>query len=304
MTWPISELQNSPANLKYLAARYKTFEACNLLVAVSFLFAFGLSVIAFGLPEGNSEAAEVLAIVSLIYTVFQAGFINPKIAKTSKRNAALQEKFDCNLFDIDQNPHFATDLSQASIETDAFALNEKKMEKLRNWYESDLGSLPKPVAGLVAQYTSTAYDYALRRFYLKLLWALLIVLVVCGVVFLVGQNDKFREAIVISVVPFVPLLIWFITTIQSNSELVSDQDKTMQLMDASWLQICRGVLKGPALEEAVRDSQDSLYMRRASGTLIFPGIYKLKRSALEGRAARKAINFRAEYEAARLNAKK
>ena len=296
MTWPIGEIQNSPASLKYLAARKKTFEACNLLIVVSFLFALGLSGIAFWLPEGKSEATEILAIVSLIYTVFEAGFIDPKIAKTSKRNAALQEKFDCNLFEIDQNPHFAPNLSEANIGADASALSPKKMANLANWYESDLGFLPKPVASLAAQYTSTAYDHSLRRFYLKILWSLFIVLMVFGMVFLVGQNEKFRNSIVVSVVPFVPLIIWFIKTIKSNIELASEQDETLKLMDDAWLQIRRGVLKGPALKEAVRDSQDALYMRRASGTLIFPGIYKLKRSALEGRAARTAATFRAEYE--------
>lgn len=298
MTWPINEIQNLPTNLKYLAARRKTFEACNLLIVISFLLVLGLSCIAFWLPKGNSEAAEILAIVSLIYTVFEASFIDPKIAKTSKRNASLQEKFDCNIFDIDQNPHFAPDLSKASIEADALALSAKKMEKLANWYERDLGSLPKPVAGFVAQYTSTAYDYSLRQFYLRLLWGLFIVLIACGGIYLVGQNDKFRNSIVVSVVPFVPLFIWFIKAIRSNSELASEQNEALKLMDDAWRQVRRGVLKGPALKEAVRDSQDALYMRRASPTLIFPGIYRLRRSELEGRAARTAATFRAEYEAA------
>lgn len=296
MNWPINELQNSTQNLKYLAARSKTFEVCNLLVVVGFLFALVFSIIAFLLPSGKTEMAEILAIVSLIYTVFEACFIEPKIAKTSGQNAALQEKFDCNIFDMEQNPHFAPNLSRASIETDALGLSNEKMANLMNWYESDLGFLPKPVASLVAQYTSTSYDQALRRFYLKILWALFIVLIVCGVVFMVGENDRFRASIVVSVVPFMPLSIWFIRTILSNRELVSDQDETLKLMDDVWLQICRGILKGPALLEAARDSQDALYIRRASGTLIFPGIYKLKRSALEGRAARTASTFRMEFE--------
>lgn len=296
MTWPINEFQNSTANLKYLAARRKTFQVCNLLVAVSFLFALALSIIAFLLPAANTEMAKILAIVSLIYTVFEAIYIEPKIAMTSTRNAALQEKFDCNIFDLEQNPNFAPDLSLASIEADASGLSNKKMANLKNWYESDLGSLPKPVASVVAQYTSTSYDQALRRFYLKILSALFIVLIVCSLVDMVVENDKFRAAIVVSVVPFVPLVTWFIRTIRSNRELVSDQEKTLRLMDEMWLQICKGVLRGPELLKAARDCQDALYIRRASGTLIFPGIYKLKRSALEGRAARKASTFRAEFE--------
>ncbi|SDG43450.1 S-4TM family putative pore-forming effector [Sulfitobacter delicatus] len=294
--WPINEIQNAPSNLKYLAARRRTFEVCNILIVVSFLFAVGLSCVAFFLPKGKSEAAEILAIVSLIYTVIEAGFIHPKIVKTSRLNAALQEKFDCSLFDIDQNPHFAPDLSEAGIEAAALGLNDKKLANLTNWYENDLGAMTRPVAAFVAQYTSTAYDHALRRFYLKILWFLFTVMMLCGIVFLVGQNEKFRDSIVVSVVPFVPLLIWFITTIRSNSELAFDQDQTMQLMDDAWLQICKGVLKEAALKEAVRNSQDALYMRRVCGTLIFPGIYNLKRSALEGRAARTAGTFRREYE--------
>ncbi|QFT58923.1 hypothetical protein FIU94_08805 [Sulfitobacter sp. THAF37] len=240
----------------------------------------------------------MLAIVSLIFTICEAGFIHPKIVKTSRRNATLQERFDCRVFDIDENPHLALDISQASIEVDASALNKKKLANLEDWYESDLGAMPKPVAALVAQYTSTAYDHALRRFYLKVLWFLFMALIIFVFVFLVGQNDRFRDSIVVSIVPFVPLLTWFITTIRSNDDLASDQDKTMQLMDDMWLQICRGVLKGEALKEAVRDSQDALYMRRAEGTLIFPGIYNLKRSAFEGRAARRADTFRREYATA------
>lgn len=299
MTWPINELQNSTANLKYLAARRKAFEVCNLLVVVGFLFALAFSIIAFLLPAGNAEMAEFLAIVSLIYTVFEASYIEPKIARTSSRNAALQEKFDCNIFDLDQNPNFAPNLSQASIEEDASGLSKKKMANLMNWYESDLGSMPKPVASVVAQYTSTSYDQALRRFYLRILWALFIALILCGLVFLVVENDKFRASIVVSVVPFMPLATWFIRTIRSNRELVSDQDETLRLLDDVWLQIRRGVLRGPELLQAARDSQDALYIRRASGALIFPGIYRLKRSALEGRAARKASTFREEFESHR-----
>jgi hypothetical protein len=298
MTWPIHELQNSPTNLKYLAARKKTFEACNRLVVVSFLFALGLSIAAFLLPAGKKEMAEILAIVSLIYTVFEACFIEPKIVKTSGRNAALQEKFDCNIFDMEQNPHFAPNLSQAGINAEASALTDKKMANLTNWYESDLGSLPKPVASIVAQYTSTSYDQALRKSYLKILYFLFTALIVGGLVFMVGENDKFRASIVVSVVPFMPLFIWLLRTILTNLELVTDQDKTLMLMDDVWLQICRGVLKGPALLETARDSQDALYIRRASGTLIFPGIYRLKRPKLEGRAARTASTFRKEYESA------
>lgn len=301
--WPIKDIQNDPKNLKYLAARRKAFEACNLFVVLSFLFALGLSIVAFFMPEGKSSASDVLAVISLIYVIAETAYINPKIRKTSRRSAGLQEKFDCTLFDIEQNPNFALDASQASIEADATNLSNRKSSDLQNWYESDLGILPRPVAGLVAQYTSTAYDHSLRKFYLRVLWFLFLILVVCLVVFLVFQNEKFRDSIVVTIVPFVPLLTWFIATIRANSELASDQDKAMQLMDNAWVQVCRGVLKGPALKEAVRDSQDALYMRRAEGTLIFPGIYRFKRGELEGRAARSAATFRREYEAAFASAK-
>lgn len=297
MMWLIEDIQNDPVNLKYLAARRKTFEVCNLFIVVSFLFALGLSIFAFIMLGGKSNASDILAIIALIYTIAEAGYINPKIRKASRRSAALQEKFDCTLFDIEQNPHFCPGTSQASIEADATELSKRKFSSLKNWYESDLAFLPRPVAGLVAQYTSTAYDHSLRRFYLKVLWFLFLILAVCLVGFLVSQNEKFRESIVVAVVPFVPLLTWFITTIRSNSELASDQDQAMQLMDDAWAQICRGVLKGSALKEAVRDSQDALYMRRAEGTLIFPGIYRIKRGELEGRAARTAATFRRGYEA-------
>lgn len=297
MIWPISDLQNSPANSKYLAARRKTFEACNGLIIVGFLFSLGLSVAAFLIPDGKSDAAGILAIVSLIFTVVEAGFIDPTIARISRRNAALQEKFDCSLFEIDQNPHFAPDVSRASIESDAAALSNEKRANLADWYEKDLGLLPKPIAAFVAQQTSTTYDHALRKFYLKVLKLCFFILIVGLGSYVIAQNDKFRESFVVSVVPFVPLVVWFIRTMLSNSELASDQEEALKIMDDVWMQILRGVLKGTDLKEAVRDSQDALYMRRASGTLIFPGIYKLKRSALEGRAVRTAVTFRTEYEA-------
>jgi hypothetical protein len=297
MTWPINDRQNSPANIKYLAARRKTFEACNGLIIVGFLFALGLSIAAFLISDGTSDAAEILAIISLVFTIVEAKFIEPTITRVSRRNAALQEKFDCSLFEIDQNPHFAPDVSRASIELDAAALSNKKRVSLTDWYESDLGSLPKLVAAFVAQHTSTAYDHALRKFYLKILKLCFAILIVGLGSYLISQNDKFRESLVVSVVPFVPLVVWFIKNMLSNRELALDQEEALKIMDDVWMHILRGVLNGRPLMEAVRDNQDALYMRRASGTLIFPGIYKLKRSAFEGRAARTASTFRTEYEA-------
>lgn len=295
MIWNIGTNQNSIKSLNYLAARKRYFQTCNMLVVVSFIIPLFTSIGAFALLGAVGEATAYLALFSLIYSIIEVGYIEPKLSTTSVQCAGLVEAFDCEVFDLSKNPNFGSSFSSAHISEAASKLSSPEMAKLRDWYNAELGLLPRPVAAMIAQYTSTAYDQSLRKSYLNILKTCLILLCTALIIFMLLQNLKIRESLITSIVPFLPLLLWFIKAITGTSNLIADQNTALNALDQQWALVKSGRLMGRALEEVVRDNQDGLYLRRTNSSLIFPKLYSILRPRLEGRANRTAAQFIEEY---------
>jgi hypothetical protein len=297
MIWNISDLQNSTKCINILAARRSSFRHCNFLVGVSFFVPLGLSLIAFLYLGSESLVLVYLSIFSLTYSLAEVIYIEPKLEAVASQCAGLADDFDCEVFDLPINENFRSGCSYAFISEAASSLGEAEIETLRDWYRPELGMLPRQVSAFVAQYTSTAYDQALRKSFLKLLfWAIFLV---CSsiLVLMVYQNLEIRQSLISSVVPFLPLLVWFLKTIAANRKLVADQEATLNSMDRQWLNIRDHSLSGMSLDIINRDNQDGLYLRRTNSALIFPKLYFVLRPRLEGRAAQNAERFVAEFNA-------
>lgn len=295
MNWNIDREQNSDRNLRFLSARKSLFSPCNFWVGASFVISVFFVFCAILTPADAKDLASFWAILTLMYSLFEVGYIDRLILKRSSQCAGLAEEFDCSVFGIERNSNFVKEDSDHTINTLSSKLDANKKNSLKNWYSSKLGEVPKPVAALIAQYTSTAYDHGLRELYIKILSFALTLLFISILAYILYEDQKFRGSIVAFAVPFLPILVWLIKTIVANRSLVDNQNAALKLMEGQWEQVKRKRLAGDRLHQEVRDNQDALYCRRSNSTLVFPKLYALYRPKLESRAAQTANRMVDEY---------
>lgn len=294
MTWKLDPIQNGDG-FDFLTARHENFRWANRLYFFSFLVPLAFSFMGFWMVGAPSDGANILAIASLIYTILELTLIEPIIARATKVGAGLAEKFDCEIFGMSRNEHMRGELSVASISHASEGMSSSQIDRLKGWYSSELQKLPRSVAAVAAQYTSTAYDMALRKTYIKFLHLMMAGLVIGIFVFMIYKNMDIRQSLVTSVVPFLPLVVFLIKNTIATRNLIAEQDAALRVMDAQIKQILRGVLRGDALLEAGRDNQDALYMRRSYPLLIMPGIYRIARRRREVSANRFAVKLVSDY---------
>lgn len=281
--------------MRFLAARVALFSRCNFLMFFSFVVAILFSVVAILTPATSVGFANVLAMLTLFYTIFEVAYIDRLVAVRAVQCAGLAEEFDCRVFGIERNENFGKHDTDHKINILSSRLNEKKKIKIRGWYNEKLCEVPKPVAALIGQYTSTTYDQGLRSFYLQFLWSALVILGLSIFLYISYEDQKFRSSIVTFAVPFLPITVWLIKAIVANNLLVASQTEALKIMENQWELVKRKVLTNDALAVAVRDNQDALYCRRVSPSLVFPKLYALYRPTLEIRASRTAVTLVEAY---------
>lgn len=297
MNWNINSEQNSDENIRFLSARISIFSPCNFWVGASFFISVFFVLCATLTPADAKDLANFWAILTLIYSLFEVGYIDRIILKRSGQCAGLAEEFDCRVFGIERNFNFTKEDSDNTINALSSKLDANKRNALKNWYSNKLGEVPKPVAALIAQYTSTAYDHGLRELYLKILRFVLIVLVISISAYILCEDQKFRSSIVAFAVPFLPILVWLIKAIVANRSLVDEQNAALKLMEEQWEHVKKKRMAEDRLYQEVRDNQDALYCRRSNSTLVFPKLYAFYRPNLESRASQTADRMVDDYRA-------
>lgn len=298
MIWNINDIQNSSRMLDLLAARNYNYKLPNLIVFTGFLFVFFLSLASLGqvwLPDLLGSLPPYLAAASLIYTLIESWLIDPMVERRSIKGAELIDEFDRDLFGLDKNEHSRSGISRASVFQDAATLEEEKRGGIMDWYSHCLGDLPRDVAALVAQYTATSYDLALRKSYVKYLRVAIVVLFGLIIVIAMAGNIPFHDFVLYVMVPFLPILNWCIKNNVRTAALIEDQRRALKLMEVQWSTICQKQLTGQNLKDALMCNQADLFRRRCSSVLIFPTLYKALRPRLEGHAHRNAEAFVNEY---------
>lgn len=300
--WDISERQNLDKMQRLLAARHTCFKLPNFLVFAGLVVSvlFSLSALAqVWWPTCFSPYGGYVALASVSYGLIEAWKLDPFVERRSALCAEIIDTFDRDLFEIDRNEHTKQGATRQIISHSSDAASDGAKKNFKDWYSRELSRLPIQVSALIAQYTTTSYDNALRRSYLAILKALLwIIWATILIVAVVG--DLTIQSFLISVmVPFLPILTWCLKNLGKTQNLISDQERAISIMESQWSAVLGQRLSGDNLRDAIRDNQDDLFRRRSSSTLLLPLLYKFLRPKLEGNASRGALEFITEYERSR-----
>lgn len=283
----IPEKQNTERFVEYLAAssrlysRAKTLTALQVILTVPLPLAF--SVLAILFPGLKVWAA----FYGVTIPIFDAIFIERLANDCKKQAAKIQERFDCDLLELDWNHLKAGDEpTRERIHRAAKKYNSKKSNQPKvNWYSRSVEKLPLLLARIVCQRSSILWDTELRRTYTNGLIGMACGLGVAAP--LVGLALKMSmEVFVLSILaPIFPTLLWVIREIKKQREAIGTQERLMRFVEGIWKDALDRRRTDQQLGTASRELQDEIYLHRSSNQPVFNWVYNLMRTKQEDEMA-------------------
>lgn len=246
-----------------------------LVVAVPAALAI-LGLVAPSLKPAVSFAAVLITLLDVL-------LIDRQYRKSIKTAARMSELLDVELFRLPWNTLAAGSKPDIEEIKRATRCGSEMVEsnEWKGWYSSEVDRVPLSLARLICQRTNLFYDSDLRRIYIVLLTS--IILAISGTVFAIGlfSSATFGEFVLSGWVPASPLAIWALRegwrqrdAVDANAPVKAEAERLLNLA-------LRGERTDVELEADSRLMQNSIFVRRSTTPLLFPGIYKLRRRKSE-----------------------
>jgi hypothetical protein len=268
----ISRRQDEERNLRFqLAARryYTLAKGLRLLgQSVSTALALTSPLVLWlnpGLGPKLAAAAGLWIFASRFLLVrLQRGLIN--------KGAVAQEAFDCAVLGLDWNETLARRPVQEDIHR-ASRRSRRRVGKTKGWYPCADDSA-WPLSVLVCQRSNAAWAGRQHSYYGFALIIAVVLWVVLGIGFAVGESASLVEYLTIIALPSLPALLDWAELAEGHLEAGGKRDDLGE-------QIAGLIRGGGAHPEDLREIQDQLFELRRSAQLVPDWFYKLLRSSFE-----------------------
>jgi hypothetical protein len=207
-----------------------------------------------------------------------AGFIN----FLKQKAASIQECFDCHVLQLEWNQILVGDRPLAEDikrYSDKHLLRVKNFDKLKNWYAETIKDVDGPAAKLICQRSNFAYDYAIRKSFLRCVVfgtiAVLVLLALCALI----ANVSLRSLIVTLALPILPVLTFSGKLYTDHKGSIVNLESLRNTLSSVWSGLLAGNPTNP--EIFLRQIQDKIYLNRKNSPLVPEGFYEHLRSGLE-----------------------
>lgn len=229
----IVELQNRPENIKMLKAMRHLYSKVGKLTKYYFIFCvFVPIVISFTKPFISSDTYQVLFHSMIAYNLLSliAGLCLECIIKKERVLAAkIQQKFDCNVFELQWNKYaFGTQPTVEEIDSNAKSSNDKDFI---NWYDREVDTVDRKLAVIICQRINLTYDVALRKKFLSYITFICSIIFIAIMVVAFCENEGLRTTIVFVVVPLIPIIRWFFSTRKANIDNMEKCEGIKKIID-------------------------------------------------------------------------
>lgn len=300
----IEGMQNQPAHVRLLRARYRILSRVKVAQGVYFWIAAVLPIISISLGYVKLPGQPVVALFALVTTWFDIAYLDPGNKKRIRLTARLQEEFDCKVLELPWNG-FVADRYPRAEEYAAFADSQFSMERekqLLHWYSTDTRDLSLSQSRFVCQCVNVWYDRKLRDTYartLKVIAASAIALfVIAGMVAGVLDDVSMDKWVLGLLVPMGPIVVWFTREIRRQSDTVQMLERLASHLETALTKHTEIDDRQDARDEA-RMFQDAIFNHRATSPLLFDMIYFRQRPQLESGANLYAKDLVDELDRAR-----
>lgn len=278
----ITSRQNSPENMRLLAAQRCLYSRAKRLAAIQ-VFLAGLTPVAGAIavalkPDADTWAALAGMIVAFVDTIW----LDPKQKRLRNLGASVQEHFDCNVLQLPWNAALAgRHPSPEDIHDAAEGHTPSSVAPLEDWYPRAVSALPLYQGRLICQRTNCWWDSKLRQRYCN--WIFGMVFVLSASVFASGlMNGMSLQKFVLAVMaPLLPAALWAAREWRRQSETAVESDRQKEDSESLWGRCVRGEVAEPEVSRRSRELQDAILVRRRGNAPVFDWVYRRLRRKQE-----------------------
>jgi hypothetical protein len=199
--------------------------------------------------------------------------------QSSKREqaAGVQELFDCELLCLplpDLIARNIPDTVEIMEAAEKYKRSDPTYKKLKNWYPSEIDTLPMYLARLVCQRINCLWDVQLRRKYLQVVGIMFFILCVIVMTVALIKGLTVGNFLLVVVAPLLPAIGWIIREFRGQNEAIRRKDILKRYAEELWTDAIKKQIPVEEIERKSRGLQDQIYNNRCNNPLILDAFYK------------------------------
>jgi hypothetical protein len=279
----ISNRERDPDKRRMLMARHWRWTVATRLQCwqIALVLTAPLLAIMVGIPLPG--ARPLISFLAVAATMVDVTLVDRRYRAALKAAASASELFDTSLLKLPWNS-LAAGKPPRPEEIDGAArrwAQKAGTEQPEPWYAVEVDAAPMGFARVVCQRTNLTYDSDLRRLYVRFLDAFAafvgLVVLVAGL----ASSARFGDFVLTVWVPAAPILTWTLRERFRQADAIAGNDPVIAAAEALLEDMIAERCEADDCERRSRALQDSIFLRRSSTVLLFPGIYHLQRPDAE-----------------------
>lgn len=271
----IPTTQNEQRQLERLSAQRELYSSAKRVYLVQVIgnvvIPIALAIISFF----EIKVAIITALFGTVFFVIDVILIAPNISKKKSKAAKIQELFDCDVLKIPKSPlKSADDISVEEVLThyEAHSKVQSNVEKVRDWYAIEVGSINIALARLICQRANCWWDKKMRNDYVNTLRGVSIFLPLILIVVGAILNMHF-VSLVLVLSGLLPLFRFANKEFSDHMSATDRLNKTLNYIDKIWSRILDNSYDKSKLDTDARMIQDEIYEHRTRSPLILDKLY-------------------------------
>jgi hypothetical protein len=297
----IPEHQNAEPQLKFLRARQQLYASATTFLVLQLFLTLLVPLAGAILAAFRPDAKPYVAAAALTVLLLDILVLDRQQKTLLKRAAKIAEQFDCAVLELPWNEFTVGErVETEEIHSTAKVYAKRHDDKLlRDWYPPEVGTIPLSLARIICQRTNLHYDRRLRVSYgnVILTGASSVVLAI----WIYGLANNLSITVwVLTMAPAIPVLAWAGREFYRQRDSAEPLEKLLREARKFWNEaLSNGCEENYCLTKS-REFQDAIYSRRTGSPLIFPLVYRLRRSSLEDEMHEGAADFLRQYAQSKL----
>ena len=222
-----------------------------------------------------------LFVLYLIIASLTEKVIESFIDRFKKLAASIQEMFDLFVLQIEENETLNTinvDREIIRANSKNQRTNNKKVEKVTNWYSLKIKDINTNIASILCQRTNIYYDFSVRKRYNWVMRILVIFTFLILLAISLGNDINLKSFLIEVIIPSIPVFMFAYKEINSNTESIDNLEHLKNLIE----QNINNININSNIEKSLlRKIQDRIYTNRILSPLVPDFIYIIIRPKLE-----------------------
>jgi SMODS-associating 4TM effector domain len=279
----IASKQNEQKQLEKLAAQREIYSSAKRLYILQICLTVLIPIILFIISSVWSNVLIYSALFGVVVFIIDGIMLQPVIKALKIKAAKIQELFDCEVLEIETSPlKVVNDIAveEVLLNYNAHKKIKTNIEKIRDWYPTNIENLPISIARIICQRANCWWDSKLRiRYSTFLKYFGIVVFFALFIYAFISKVDLMTFTLYLSgLIPFFQFC---------NKEYIEHREAALRLNElVKYSQdIWDYVLENPEdyykMKLNSRRLQDEIYEHRCKSPLILDKFYNLFRDQNE-----------------------